>query len=190
VPMSPPEGFKDLSPLGKIPALSDGDFHIADSSVICAYLERKHPTPPFYPADPREYARALWIEEYADGALSQDVLAAFFQKVIRPGMLNEPTDQSIVDQAIQVALPPKLSYVESLVGSRFLVGDRFGIADIALTSSLINYLYAGFPLDGSKYPRLKAYLERIARHPSVEMALKGESQIVSQMGLDSSFFTA
>ena len=37
--------FRRMSPLGKIPALSDGDFAISDSSVICAYLERIHPQP-------------------------------------------------------------------------------------------------------------------------------------------------
>jgi hypothetical protein len=44
-PFSPPEGFKELSPLGKISAFRDGDRILADSSIICAYLERKHPNP-------------------------------------------------------------------------------------------------------------------------------------------------
>src|SRR5512143_38503 len=57
-PMAPPE-FRTLSPLNKIPAFRDGDRTLADSSVICAYLERTHPTPALYPSDPYEYARAL-----------------------------------------------------------------------------------------------------------------------------------
>lgn len=28
--------FRRMSPLGKVPALSDGDFEISDSSVLCA----------------------------------------------------------------------------------------------------------------------------------------------------------
>jgi glutathione S-transferase len=43
-----------ISPLGKIPARQDGNVTLADSSVICAYLEKKHPQPTLFPADPVE----------------------------------------------------------------------------------------------------------------------------------------
>ena len=42
-----------LSPTGLIPAVSDGDFTLADSAAICAYLERLHPDHPLYPQAPR-----------------------------------------------------------------------------------------------------------------------------------------
>ena len=35
-----------MSPLGKIPAYSDDDVGISDSSVILTYLDRIHPIPP------------------------------------------------------------------------------------------------------------------------------------------------
>ncbi|WP_445937797.1 glutathione S-transferase family protein, partial [Pseudomonas sp.] len=38
-----PSWFRELSPLGRIPALKDGDVTLADSSVICQYLDDKHP---------------------------------------------------------------------------------------------------------------------------------------------------
>ena len=195
VPMEPPPGFTDLSPLGKIPAIAEVDggdavLKLADSSVICAYLERKHPEPAFYPTDAKAYGHALWIEEYVDGALSQDVLAGFFQKIIRPAMLGEDPDPVVIKEAIENSLPPKLDYAESLIGSGFLVGDRFGIADVTLASSMINYLYAGFPLDDKRYPKLTAYLKRLAKVPSVRRALDIEAQVVKDMSLDGSFFDA
>ena len=55
IPFNVSDEFKKISPLGKIPALRDGDKAISDSSVICAYLERTHPTPPLYPSDAFEY---------------------------------------------------------------------------------------------------------------------------------------
>src|SRR5262245_55148813 len=79
IPLNPPPGFRDISPLGKIPVITDGKFSLADSSVICAYLERLHPEPSIYPKSAQDYAQALWIEEYVDSTLSQDVLGAFFQ---------------------------------------------------------------------------------------------------------------
>src|SRR5436189_2813024 len=61
--------FERLSPLRRIPVLIDGDVVLCDSSVICAYLEEAYPLPPLLPADPRDRARARWLEEYADTRL-------------------------------------------------------------------------------------------------------------------------
>ncbi len=52
VPFPKTPEFIAMNPLGKIPILeiSDGRF-IADSSVICAYLEKVHPEPALMPDD-------------------------------------------------------------------------------------------------------------------------------------------
>jgi glutathione S-transferase len=42
-PFAPPEGWREISPLGRIPAFKDGDRVINDSSVICQYVERRFP---------------------------------------------------------------------------------------------------------------------------------------------------
>src|SRR3981189_3033507 len=47
----PPDGWRELSPLGKIPAFKDCDRALAGSSVICAYLEHRFPMPPLYPSE-------------------------------------------------------------------------------------------------------------------------------------------
>src|SRR2546422_5505554 len=69
IPVNVSPEYRKISPLGKVPAFRDGDRTLADSSVICSYLERTHPNPPLYPTDPYDYARALWFEEYADGGM-------------------------------------------------------------------------------------------------------------------------
>jgi glutathione S-transferase len=43
--------FKAASPLGKIPALADGDYNLADSSAIIHYLDAKYPAKPMIPAE-------------------------------------------------------------------------------------------------------------------------------------------
>ena len=85
IPFSPPPGWAKLSPTGKIPVATDGDLHVPDSSVICAYLERTRPGPPLYASDTRDYIQSLWLEEFADGTIFREVIhGLFFQKVIRP----------------------------------------------------------------------------------------------------------
>ena len=95
IPFNPPAGWDKLSPTGKIPVVSDDGFELADSSVICAYLEQTHPEPALFPHEVRARARALWLEEYCDGTVFREVIhGLFFQNVIRPKMLQQETDQS------------------------------------------------------------------------------------------------
>ena len=54
--------FERLSPLRRIPVLIDGDFSISDSTVICDYLDEAYAGHPLYPADPKQRARARWLE--------------------------------------------------------------------------------------------------------------------------------
>ena len=62
-PFAPPEGFRDIGPLGRIPVLRDGDRHVPDSSVICTDLERRNPAPALYPDDTEELTRVPWLDD-------------------------------------------------------------------------------------------------------------------------------
>ena len=64
-PGTPDPDFRVASPFGKIPAIRDGDFLLADSTAIFTYLEAKHPEPALLPADPRLRGKAMWFDEFA-----------------------------------------------------------------------------------------------------------------------------
>lgn len=187
IPFNPPPGWEDLSPTGKIPAFTDGDLTLCDSSVICAYLERAHPAPALYPETVRDYALALWFEEYADGTVFPEVVhGLFFNTVIRPKILNQPADQAAIDAIVRDAVPTVFGYLERSLSGRHLVGDRFTLADAAVASNLINFHYLGHAID-PRFPKLAAYFERIIAHPSIATALKAEQGAAAGMGLDRSF---
>ena len=189
IPFNPPPGWADLSPTGKIPAFTDGDVTLCDSSVICAYLERTHPNPALYPAETHDYVLALWFEEYADGTIFREVIhGLFFNQVIRPKILNTPGDQAAVDTILKQAVPGVFGYLEKALAAQYLAGDRFTIADIALVSNLINYHYLGYALE--RHPRLARYFGQMIRRPSIAAALEAEQGIVAGMGLDRSFVQA
>ena len=184
IPFRPPAGWDKLSPTGKIPIAQDGERVVRDSSVICAYLERVHPQPPLYPADAADYAEALWFEEYADGTVFREVVhGLFFQKIIRPGMLGQETDQAAIDAILREALPRVFGYLEASLTTGFLAGGRFSIADIALISNLVNFRYLGHELDRRAYPRLAAYFNRQLERPSIRRALSAEQPVAASMGL-------
>src|SRR5579872_7436808 len=64
---SVPQEFIKVSPLGKIPALQVDNYCVADSTVICAYLDKKFSTgQKLYPESPEDYAKTRWFENYAN----------------------------------------------------------------------------------------------------------------------------
>jgi glutathione S-transferase len=184
IPFHPPAGWSELSPTGKIPVARDGELVVRDSSVICAYLERRHPAPALYPADAADYARALWLEEYADGTLFREVVhGLFFEKVIGPGILKQETDAAAIAAILDGALPRVFGYLESAMPE----GGGFDIGDIALASNLINFHYLGYAIDQRRYPRLAAYFARQLRRRSIARALAAEAPAAAAMGLDAGF---
>lgn len=188
IPFPPPPGWEKLSPTGKIPVLTDGDLQLQDSSVICAYLERLCPTPPLYPEDTRSYVRALWFEEFADGTIFREVVhGLFFQTVIRPGILKQETDRTVIDTILRESMPRHFGYLDSALDGPFLAGGRFSIADIAVVSNLINYCYLGHRIEADRFPRLARYLAAHLARPSIRETIAEEQPAAEAMGLERSF---
>jgi glutathione S-transferase len=177
IPFNVSAEFKRMSPLGKVPAFRDGDRVLADSSVICAYLERVHPEPPLYPKDPYDYARALWFEEYGDSGLSAIIGAkVFFQKVVGPLFFGQPTDDAVVKKALEEELPPMYDYLEGqLGGDGALVGKRLSIADIGIATQFVNLRHAGCQVDPARWPKLATYLAALHARPSFKALIDEEA---------------
>jgi glutathione S-transferase len=167
IPFNASAEYKAISPLGKIPAYRDEHGALPDSSVICAYLEKRHPTPALYPSDPYEYARALWYEEYADSAI---VAVAggkiFFPKVIAPRFFNQPTDEAAVAKVVAEELPPLFDYLESQLTGDWLAGGQFSIADVAVGTQFVNMRHAGVTPDAARWPALSRHVARVHERPS------------------------
>jgi len=180
MPVNVSADYRKKSPLGKVPAYQDGDKTLADSSVICAYLEKVHPTPALYPSDPYEYARALWFEEYADGGLVPIMGAKiFFQRVVGPRFFNQPTDEAVVKKALEEELPPMFDYLESQLapGASTIVGKQFTIGDIGIGSQFVNFFFAGGTIDTKRWPKLAAYIAAVHERPSFRALIAEEKKM-------------
>ena len=184
IPFGVSAEFKKMSPLGKIPVLEDGNRTLPDSSVILAYLERVHPTPPLYPSDPYEYARALWFEEYADGGMVAVIGAKiFFPKVIGPLFFNRPADTAAIDKAIAEDLPPLFDYLESqLKPGGWFAGNMFSVGDIAVASQLVNLTHAGVAVDAKRWPNLADFTKRAHGRASFAPLIEEEKAGFPQAG--------
>jgi glutathione S-transferase len=83
IPFMGDDRFSQLSPVRRIPVLIDDRVTLADSSVICQYLEDRYPQPALYPTDVSDRARARWLEEYADTRMGEVFIWRLFnQRVI------------------------------------------------------------------------------------------------------------
>ena len=129
--------YTSLNPRQKIPLLQDGDFTIAESPAIAAYLSNAYGTPEnaLVPSDPREHA--AWLEWCFYAATELDATSLYVMR--RHGDLKH-----IYGEA-PLALESAASYVATQLrhaeqalqdGRRFLVGGRFTTADMLLTTCL------------------------------------------------------
>jgi glutathione S-transferase len=175
-PLAKTERFLRMNPLGRVPILEESDGNlIADSSVICDYLERTHPTPALYPAAPRERARALWLEEYGDTLLVGVCARVFWMHVIIPVRTGKPVDPLEVARFVDESFPGAFGYLESIAPARGpLLGDAFGIADIALLSPVRLLDLAGAPLDARRWPKFAAWYRRAIARPSALSIVEAE----------------
>jgi glutathione S-transferase len=174
--------FRATSWLGKIPGFEDERLRISDSSVICDYLDRKYPEPSIYPNDAVERAGALWLEEYADTRL-QDLLlrGVVMERVIKPTVRDEPTDEARLERILEQRLPPELDYLEARVNGPFLIGSQLSIADLALVTAFVNARYAGYEVDAERWPRLSEYLTRQLASPLFERRLEHEAAYLASV---------
>ncbi|PWR19337.1 glutathione S-transferase family protein [Zavarzinia aquatilis] len=167
--------FRGISPLGKIPGFTDGDFKICDSTAIITYLEAKFPDAPVLPAEPALRARAIWFEEFADTVLSAQVAPIFWNRVVMPRLMGQQGDEAAAAKAETEGLPPLLAYLESQIpASNFLVGDRLTLADIAVAAQIVNLNHSGYEIDAATYPKLAAYVATILARGAFIEAVSAE----------------
>ena len=174
--------FRAISPLGKVPVLEHDGFTVADTSVICRYLDRIAPEKSIYPDDPQLEATACWLEEYADSKLMENCAGLFRQRLINPKFFNEPTNEVVVKSILDEGMPQCLEYLESVTPeSGYMVGDSISIADIAVTTCFLQARYGDFDVDGAAAPKLRSYLDRAFAAPLVVKRLEAEKAAVAKI---------
>ena len=176
MPFARDEEYQKISPIGKIPALQDGDFTVSDSTVICEYLEDAYPEIPVYPASATDKAKARWYEELGDNTVANLASGIFFQRFMRPMAFKQDPDEELIEKIINKQLPPILDYIETQVPAEgFLFGSGMMVADIGLVSSFINAGYAGYEVDPDRWPVLARFIARVRSHALIAPLLEVEA---------------
>lgn len=166
IPFFANEEYARLNPLRRIPLLIDDEVTLADSSVICQYLEDRYPQPALYPADIASRARARWLEEYSDTHMRDVILVnLFFEIATKPFIWGVEPDARIVSRARDEQLPKILDYLEAQVPEDGFLCGEFSIADIAIAAPFRNLRWSRIQVDPERWPRTCAFVERAFAHP-------------------------
>ena len=129
---------------------------------ILEWIEVKHPSPPMLPEDEDARLFARQVEVVCDGVCDACVLM-FWER-------HRPEDQRSTAWVArqQRKVDGGLRALSEWAGDReYMVGDRFGLADIA-TGTVLRYLDVRFP-DlpwRTTHPNLAALSDRLEQRPS------------------------
>lgn len=153
------------NPLGKLPVLLPPDAPpVYESRFILEWLEVRHPDPPLLPTDPEQRLAARQVEVIGDGVLDAFLLL-FFER-LRPAPLRSDPWMARQQRKIDGGLRALAALAEALEG-RWLVGERFGLADLAAGCAL-GYLALRYPELPwrERHPALAALSDRLETRSS------------------------
>ena len=117
--------YRALTPIGRMPTLDVDGQIIAESEVICEYLDEVYPEQPGLPADAMDRAISRMVSRIVDLYIAPHTTTMVRQ--VNP----ETRDQAIVDEN-KAAFEKGFHYLEFFMGDGpFAVGDRPTLGDTA-----------------------------------------------------------
>lgn len=135
-----------INPIGKVPAIVDGDFKLWESGAILLYLADK-------------YGKPVSPEERA--VFSQWVL--FANATLGPGIFTEANRER--------EMPILLTALNKILGQQpFLLGNEFTVVDVAV-GSILSYIPIMLNLDLSSYPAVLNYIRRMSERPAFQKSI-------------------
>ncbi|MEA5502788.1 glutathione S-transferase family protein [Halotia wernerae UHCC 0503] len=141
-----PEYLK-INPIGKVPAIVDGDFQVWESGAILLYLADKYSKVPLSPEE-----RAVF---------SQWTL--FANATLGPGVFVEANRER--------EMPRLLTPLNKIFEKQpFLLGNEFSVADVAV-GSILSYIPIMLKLDLSSYPAVLDYIKRMSERPAFQKSI-------------------
>ena len=179
-PGGPNPEFVEASPFGKIPAIRDGDFTLADSSAIAHYLEAKQPSPALIPAEAQARGRAIWFDEFADTIFASAGLKIVFNRLVAPKLLKLPYDEEVAKQG-EAELLPILAYLESAAPLDGWLAGPYTLGEVAVASMLRTLTYVGRGPDAAAFPRTAAWFARVAERPAWQAVAAMEAPIAERL---------
>jgi glutathione S-transferase len=139
--------YLSINPMGKVPAIVDGDFKLWESGAILLYLAEKYGKMPSS------------LEEKS--VVTQWVL--FGNSTLATGLFIEANRER--------EMPKLLTPLNQIFAQQpFVMGEEFSVVDVAV-GSILAYIPIMLKLDLSDYPAVVEYIQRISQRPAFKKAI-------------------
>jgi glutathione S-transferase len=136
-----------INPMGKVPAIVDGDFKLWESGAILLYLAEKHGK---MPSSLTEKSIVTQWVLFANSTLATGLFIEASREKEMPKLLT-PLNEILSEQP-------------------FLEGNELTVADIAV-GSILAYVPIMLKIDLSDYPAVVNYLKRISERPAFQKTI-------------------
>ncbi len=158
-----------VNPKGQVPVLElENGERLTEGPVIVQYVADQKPNSGLAPAvgTMERYRVQEWLN-----FVTSELHKSF-------GPIFRPTTPDAYKAISKENLGKRFDWLNGqLAGRQYLMGDKFTIADAYLFTVL--RWAARIDIDLSKWPNLKAYVDRVAARPKVQEALKAEGLIAA-----------
>jgi glutathione S-transferase len=152
--------YLKINPMGKVPALQDGDATLAEAAAICAYVAERYPDAKLAPpvGDPMRAKYLYWLF-YGPGCVEPAMMQLATKVEMNPVAAGWGDAQRVID-VLDGALQK----------GPWLLGDNFSAADIVIGSGL-NFAVRLFKMIPAR-PSFDAYIARCMARPAFQRAEK------------------
>lgn len=158
--------YKEVNPLGTVPALVDGDAMLTESSGICHYLAEKYgPTPLSVAPEEKDYALYINWMHRSDATLTFPLTIHFRYTALEP---EDRRSAQVAEDYKKWFLGRWTSVEAGLEGRDYLCADRFTMADICVGYAL--YFARTLNVTEAMTPNAARWWERITARPAFRRA--------------------
>jgi glutathione S-transferase len=155
--------FRAASPMGKVPALEDGDVQMSESAAICLYLADRYGAGDLAPAiDDAQRGRFLYWLMYTPAVIEPAMAEKFSKSEPHRGRNGWGDFDSMIE-----------TFEAGLQGNSWILGDKFSAADVMLGSSVSFMRMFGMLTDS---PLLESYADRCFARPAYQKAMALEAE--------------
>lgn len=159
-----------LNPMGKLPILVDGDVVVTESAAIGLYLADRYSSGDLAPApsDPARGAYLRW-SFFAPSVVEPGAMAKLSGWAFKEGQAGWGNFDAMV-----------ASMDQAIAGKKFILGDRFSMADVVFGGTL-RYMLMFKMVEGT--PALRDYAARLGERPAAQRADARNQAIAKEHGL-------
>ncbi len=149
-----------VNPMGKVPALQDGDATMAEAAAICAYVAERYPEAKLAPpvGDPLRAKYLYWLF-FSPGCIEPTIVQLATKIEMNPVAAGWGDAQQVID-VLDAALQK----------GPWLLGENFSAADIVIGSGL-NFAIRQFKMVPPR-PAFDRYIDRCMARPAFQRAEK------------------